>query len=88
MRKRWAESFKPPYELWRIEYDVQTDTAIYLSKAHITTGVNEDIHGRNPLWHVWRGDDWVYCGQSINESYAAYDRCRHKEPEVMSCPNV
>lgn len=59
MRDRWAASFEKGalYCLGR-----EGNLAMYQSKTQ----------GKYPTYHVWHGDDWVYCGpylMSANEKY-------------------
>jgi len=49
---------------------------MYCSKKKIHSGPiigNEDFFGREPTWHVWDGDQWLYCGQSQQQAYAKYN---------------
>ena len=80
LREEWAASFHPPMELWRRQYHNATDTALFVSKPGITLRVNEDPFGRSPVYHVWQGDKWLYCGQNHQAAYAKYgDAVRKKE---------
>ena len=77
-RDLWAKSFysiKPgKVELWRIACTDDAFVALYMSKDHIKAGIggNEDMLGRNPVWHVWVDDERIYCGQSEQTAYKKY----------------
>lgn len=73
LRERRATSFRAPMELWRLEYYDDTDTALFVSKPKITSRVNEDPFGRSPVYHVWQGDKWLYCGQNYQAAYTRYE---------------
>ena len=79
LRERWAASFRPPQELWRLEYDPDLDLALYVSKTRVIQDRwnpkhnTEDPFGRAPVYHVWRGDDWLYCGPDMRAAYDKYN---------------
>lgn len=70
----WQKDWGPYVELWVME-DAD-DVRLYMTKQHIIHRVNEDMHGREPLWHVWnlRTDKHVYCGASRAEAYMIYKK--------------
>ena len=74
MRERWAESFPPNMELWRLEYDAASDTALYQSKEHISANESHPENHRNPVFHVWKGDSWVHAGQNYVLAYRIYEQ--------------
>lgn len=68
----WADSFDlSKVQLWNLE---ECCTKLLVSKdvIHSGRGGNEDMLGRMPVYHVWKGDKEVYCGQSMSEAYSAY----------------
>lgn len=76
IRDGWARSCSVAgLELWRIEE--HGSIAIYMTKH----GPKElQARGRwdyaelqGPRWHVWSGDDWVYCGDSMQAAYRIYE---------------
>lgn len=70
MRERWAESFRPnEKELWLLEE--HGDTALFISKDK----PNDDRHGRQPMYHVWKGEDnWLYCGPALMKAVEIYTK--------------
>ena len=78
-RDRWASTFQPPRELWRLEYDPVHDLCLYLSKVRIFQDYwnpkrnTEDPYGRMPMYHLWHGDKWLYCGASMQTAYHKYN---------------
>lgn len=78
-RDRWASSFQPPQELWRLEFDEARDLCLYMSKVRVIQDRwnpkhnTEDPHGRAPMYHVWHGDQWLYCGASMQAAYHKYN---------------
>ena len=74
LREKWAASFQPPKEVWRLEYNEALDLALYVTKEKPIQNVNEDMFGRAPVYHVWNGDDWLYCGGNMREAYNLYTK--------------
>ena len=80
IRERWAASFKPPQELHRLEYDDALDTALFVSKTKVIqdrwnpANNTEDPFGRAPIYHVWKGDKWIYCGPDMRAAYNEYEK--------------
>ena len=79
LRERWAASFDTTnVMLYRLES--QGDIALYITKdvVHSQQGnrnnATEDMLGRMPVYHIWKGDEWVYCGQNFRAAYNLYDR--------------
>lgn len=79
LRDRWAASFKPPTELWRLEACAPLDLNLYMTKDKVIQDRwnpqrnTEDPLGRLPVYHVWKGDQWLYCGQSMRAAYNKYN---------------
>lgn len=78
-RERWAASFDlSRHILYPLERNEDLDLKLYISKDKVIQNRwnprlnTEDPLGRNPVYHVWHGDRWVYCGQSIVEAYQKY----------------
>ena len=57
-REKWAASFGPDKELWKLAE--QNDTAMFLTRDK----PDGDPYGRFPVFHVWKSDKWLYCGHS------------------------
>ena len=58
MRDRWLDSFGSDKEIWCLHE--QGSVAEYLTRDK----PNGDPNGRLPVFHVWKGDEWLYCGSS------------------------
>ena len=69
MRRKWLESFGPEKEIWKIRE--QGDTALYLTRDK----PNGDPYGRSPSYHVWKGNDWRYCGASQIRAEQEFQKC-------------
>ena len=67
---RWAATF----DLDKVQLYPLEKCAVYLfqTKDVIHHGVNEDMHGRMPIYHVWVNDKETYCGQSLQMAYTVY----------------
>ena len=58
LREKWMASFGPDQELWKLTE--KGDVTEYMSRDK----PNGDPFGRSPVFHVWAGDNWLYCGGS------------------------
>lgn len=67
---RWAGT----YDLEKTQLYPLEKCCVYLfqTKDVIRHGVNEDFHGRAPLYHVWVDDKEVYCGPDMRCAYDLY----------------
>lgn len=81
-RERWASSFKFPQELWKLEFDEALNLALYVSKVRVIQDRwnpkrnTENPHGPSPIYHVWQGDEWLYCGPSIRAAYNKFNELK------------
>lgn len=80
-RELWAKTFThadSKSTLWQLEHTSNGKLCLYVSKPKIISGRNgnEDLHGRNPVYHVWDGDKWLYCGQSERAAYDIYEKAK------------
>lgn len=65
-RQKWLESFGPDKEIWTISE--KGDAAEFLTRDK----PNGDPDGRLPIFHVWKGDQWLYCGSSRKKADGVY----------------
>lgn len=77
-RELWAKSYyryNAKVMLWKLDHTSDDRLCIYISKDKIIYGKygNEDMLGRLPVWHVWDGNEWLYCGQSQSAAYSIYN---------------
>lgn len=72
-RQAWADSFTEGQELWMLRSNGKL--AEFLSKDK----PNNDPHGRQPVYHVWDGDRWLYCGQSGEAASRIYAEALREE---------
>lgn len=73
LREAWAASFvkypiKKNYGL--IKLDEDGDIAAFVSGEIFK--LDEEILCFDRVFHVWNGDQWVYCGKSEKEAQAAF----------------
>ena len=66
MREKWAASFLSDKELWKLSEN--GEVAEYMSRDK----PNGDPYGRAPIFHVWAGDQWLYCGPSQEKADRVY----------------
>lgn len=72
LRAKWAASFASDQELWKLSES--GDVAEYLSRDK----PDGDPHGQMPVYHVWAGDDWLYCGGSQEKADRVYQEAVKK----------
>ena len=67
---RWART----YDLDKTQLYPLDVCSVYLfqTKSVVRHQVNEDMHGRAPLYHLWVNDKEVYCGPNMQEAYSMY----------------
>lgn len=73
IREGWAKSvIESGKEVWELER--KDDAVIFETKTKIVSGThgNEDFLGRSPMFHVWKGDEWLYCGANMKQAYDKY----------------
>lgn len=75
IRESWASSFsRAGQELWKMES--HGDVCLFMSKytpAPIQiNGYWEYMSRPAPKWHVWQGDNWLYCGPDMHAAYHIY----------------
>ncbi len=68
-KETWLESFGPDKEIWKMEE--KGDTVLYLTRDK----PNGDPYGRVPMFHVWKGDEWRYCGASQEKADQVFSEC-------------
>jgi len=66
MRKRWRASFGPDKEIWTLSE--MGDVHEYLTRDK----PDGNPFGRKPTFHVWKGDEWLYCGSSREKADAVF----------------
>ena len=66
MRDNWLASFGPDKEIWTLS--AKGDVHEYLTRDK----PNGDSFGRKPTFHVWKGDEWLYCGPSQEKADAVF----------------
>lgn len=72
-RQTWIDSFsKGTVQLFLCEET--GNVAIYL-----TRDPPGDPYPRQPVYHVWRGDDWMYCGQDAVKANKIYQKCKQRQ---------
>ena len=69
MREKWLASFGPDKEVWKM--GEEGDTVLYLTRDK----PNGDPNGRIPIFHVWKGDAWKYCGASQAKADQVFREC-------------
>ena len=75
LREKWAVSFGPDKEVWLLSED--GDVAKYMTKDK----PKDNPYGRGPSFHVWKGDEWLYCGSSQEKADAVYNEARKENAE-------
>ena len=68
MREKWLKSFGPDKEVWQMTQ--KGDTALYLTRDK----PDGDPYCRVPVFHVWKGDNWLYCGASQEKADKVFAR--------------
>ena len=66
MRKKWLASFGPDKEVYKLSEKGKVTEYLTRDKP------NGDPHGRVPVFHVWKGDQWLYCGASQQKADAVF----------------
>ena len=74
-RELWAESFGRDYELWLLAE--HGDIRKYETKAKL----DDNPRVRRPVFHVWDGDKWLYCGHSMQEMETVYRNAMKRKGE-------
>lgn len=73
MKQRWMDSFPPSMELWTLEHNDNKGVVMYETKEHVTAYAPDPENHRQPVYHVWQGDDkWVIATQNYHEAYQKY----------------
>lgn len=71
LRDNWLASFGSDKEVYKLSQ--KGDVIEYLTRDK----PNGDAHGRIPVFHVWQGDEWLYCGASQQKADEVYHKaCR------------
>lgn len=82
VRENWAKSCaEHDIEVWKMEEYTDIDMSMYLTKRHITYGINEDMLGTAPMWQIWIGDDRVFTSTSIENAYIKWKEIVRKHRE-------
>ena len=69
LRDNWLASFGKDKEVYKLA--TKGDVVEYLTRDV----PNGDPNGRIPVYHVWQGDNWLYCGasqQKADEKFHKY----------------
>lgn len=53
LRKNWINSFGPDKVIQLVE--TKGERSLYVTHS-------KEYDGRASMYHVWEGDDWLYCG--------------------------
>lgn len=85
LREKWAKSFSEGpivKQLWKLEEN--GNVALFVSKDVIISGSggNENQTHDKPVYHVWNGDNWRFCGFNERQAYNAYEREVKKNESV------
>ena len=67
IRKNWLASFGHGKEIWTLSE--KEDVHEYLTRDK----PNGNPFGRKPIFHVWKGDEWLYCGPSQEKADAVFE---------------
>ena len=43
-------------------------------RMYLTKDPPGDPYPRKPVYHVWKGDRWLYCGQSAEKAQNVFDK--------------
>ena len=65
-RETWLRTFGTDKEIWNLSRC--RDLYEYLTRDR----PGRDPMGRMPVFHVWHGDQWLYCGPSQAEADRVY----------------
>ena len=65
---KWLASFGPHKEIWTLSE--KGNVYEYLTRDK----PNGDSYGRKPTFHVWKGDEWLYCGSSQQKADEVFCR--------------
>lgn len=69
-RERWAESFPPTEEIWLLES--HGDARLFETKDKVSADESAWWSHPEPIFHVWKGDEWLYCGPSYQAAINKY----------------
>lgn len=72
--KKWLESFGPDKEIHLLE---EKNGVLMV----LTRDKPGDPYPRNPMYHVWKGDEWIVCTSSSNQAYAKFAETVRREEE-------
>lgn len=65
-RENWIKSFGPDKEMHTLEE--KNGVVMYLTRDR-----SDNPYPRAPNYHVWNGDNWIYCGPYERMAYEVYD---------------
>lgn len=63
MRRNWLRSFSEDQKIYIVRRNDAKDLILF--KTHTT--------GRDPMYHVWLGDNWLFCGPNYLEAEHAFE---------------
>ena len=66
MREKWLRSFGSDKEIFLLEK--YGPVVMYMTRDK----PDGSPFGRSPAFHVWRGDNWLYCGSSRQKATAVF----------------
>lgn len=79
LRDNWAKSFAgTDRELWVLEEAADCDLKLYEAKDKISADESSWWEHREPTFHVWKGDDWLYCGNDYQAALAKYRKTKEE----------
>lgn len=64
LRKNWIKSFGDDKVIELIKSD---------GDKHLYATHSKDYDGRASMYHVWEGDNWLYCGASYTNAWKYFD---------------
>lgn len=70
-RNEWAMTFKGT-ETVLAKVEESGDAAVYVTRDR-AGGQDYRPCGRMPVYHVWVGDEWAYCGQSLSAAHRVFE---------------
>lgn len=77
LRANWAKSFaNTNRELWLLEETPEIDLKLFETKDKISADESAWWEHREPSYHVWLGDKWLYCGPDFHAAQAKYRQLR------------
>lgn len=85
MRTNWGKSLQEAgKEQYPLEHREDMDLWLFQTKDRISADENDPFLHPAPMYHVWFGDDWLYCGADMQKAYTKYQnvidgKCRYTD---------